>query len=84
MERKKLSITEVLLMLDEGKSKDEINTFYELNPREIKALWQHPKLKGKKKAKYSVGIEIVDDTVLVDYGTEMSVNINPNATIVKD
>lgn len=61
-EKRKIVLRDILAMLKEGKSRKEINEYYELNPREAKeVLWNHPKLKGVKKAKYSIGIELVDE-----------------------
>lgn len=60
-EKRKIALKDILAMLKEGKSRKEINEYYELNPREAKeVLWSHPKLKGVKKAKYSIGIELVE------------------------
>lgn len=59
-EKRKIVLQNILAMLKEGKSRKEINEYYELNPREAKTLWANPKLKGVKKAKYSIGFELVD------------------------
>lgn len=60
-EKRKIVLQNILAMLKEGKSRKEINEYYELNPREAKTLWANPKLKGVKKAKYSIGFELVDE-----------------------
>lgn len=60
-EKRKITVSEVLSLLDEGKTRKEIEKYFGLNPREAKELWKHPKLINKKPAKYSVGIVIVDD-----------------------
>lgn len=61
-EKRKIVLKDILAMLKEGKSRKEINEYYELNPREAKeVLWSNPKLKGVKKAKYSIGIELVEE-----------------------
>lgn len=61
-EKRKIVLQDILAMLEEGKSRKEINEYYELNPREAKeVLWSNPKLKGVKKAKYSIGIELVEE-----------------------
>lgn len=61
-EKRKIALKDILAMLKEGKSRKEINEYYELNPREAKeVLWSNPKLKGVKKAKYSIGIELVEE-----------------------
>lgn len=61
MEKKVISIKEVLTLLDQGKSRKEINEHFNLNPKEIEALWNHPKLKNKRPAKYANNIEILDE-----------------------
>ena len=61
-EKRKIVLQDILAMLEEGESRKEINEYYELNPREAKeVLWSNPKLKGVKKAKYSIGIELVEE-----------------------
>ena len=60
-EKRKIVLQDILAMLEEGKSRKEINEYYELNPREAKVLWANPKLKGVKKAKYSIGIELIEE-----------------------
>jgi hypothetical protein len=75
---KQISIKAILEDLANGKTRDEISAELELNPVEKKTLWKHPKLQNKKPAKYKLGIEIVDDTVEVDYGT-IPATTNPNA-----
>lgn len=65
-EKKVLTIKEVLFLLETGMSRKEINTYFNLNPKESKKLWEHPKLKNRKTSKYKVNIEIVDDTEVLD------------------
>ena len=69
---KEVILEDVIQMLNDGKSREEINAHYELNPRDKKDLWNLPELKGLKKAKYSPSIVIkrreevqgtTDDTV---------------------
>ena len=81
-EKRKIVLQDILAMLEEGKSRKEINEYYELNPREAKTLWANPKLKGVKKAKYSIGIELVEeeeaptanpDSMPPDYGFETGI-----------
>ena len=62
MEKKQIVISEVKKLLEDGMNRKDITALYQLNPRDAKMLWNHPSLKGVKKAKYSVGIELVDDT----------------------
>ena len=60
-EKRKIVLQDILAMLEEGKSRKEINEYYELNPREAKVLWANPKLKGVKKAKYSIVFELIEE-----------------------
>jgi hypothetical protein len=67
-EKRKIVLKDILAMLEEGKSRKEINEYYELNPREAKVLWANPKLKGVKKAKYSIGFELVEEATPSESG----------------
>jgi len=55
-------ISAIKAQLEAGITRKEINTQLELNPREIKALWSHPALKGIKVAKFKNELVFVDDT----------------------
>ena len=59
-----VSITKIKAQLDSGVSREEISKELGLNPREIKALWQHPELKGLKKSKYKVELNFIDDEIV--------------------
>ena len=68
MERKRIVLSEIKnLMKVEGKTRKEIEAIYQLNPLEAKALWKQEALKNIKPAKYTIGVEFVDD-ITVDYG----------------
>lgn len=58
---KNVSIKKVKEQLEAGMSREDITKELELNPREAKVLWQHPELKGVKKAKYKVELNFVED-----------------------
>ena len=60
---KNVSIKKIKEQLEAGMSREDITKELELNPREAKVLWQHPELKGIKKAKYKVELNFVDDGV---------------------
>lgn len=62
---KPVKLSEVIQMLENGKSRTEINAELELNPREAKFLWSNEKLKGIKKNKFKIEIDLVDDTTPV-------------------
>lgn len=82
MATKQIKISEILEKLDSGKSRKEINEEYGLNPREIKALWSNEKLKNRKPAKYTVDFDLVDDTVIVDYGDKVPAHTNPVTNVI--
>lgn len=58
---KNVSIKKIKEQLEAGMSREDITKELELNPREAKVLWQHPELKGVKKAKYKVELNFVED-----------------------
>ncbi len=58
--KKEIKISEVLQLLQEGYTRDQIAVKYGISQKELKYLFQHPKLKGKKTIK-GIGITIVDD-----------------------
>ena len=58
---KNVSIKKIKEQLEAGMSREDITKELELNPREAKVLWQHPELKGIKKAKYKVELNFVED-----------------------
>ena len=62
---KNVSIKKIKEQLEAGMSREDITKELELNPREAKVLWQHPELKGIKKAKYKVELNFVEDEVEV-------------------
>ena len=59
---KEIIISAIKAQLEAGITRKEINAQLELNPREIKALWSHPALKGIKVVK--------DKIILVPYEGE--------------
>lgn len=60
-ERAQIKVSEVLGMLEEGKTRDEIKTHYELSHTEMTVLFKHPKLKGRRTHK-KLPFVIIDDT----------------------
>jgi hypothetical protein len=56
----KITVSSVLGMLKEGKTREEIRQHYGLSKTELKALFQHPKLKGRKTHK-APSFTLVDD-----------------------
>jgi transcriptional regulator len=60
-EKKLITVSQILDLLNEGKTRKEIKEELNLTENEIKFVFKHPKLKGKK-AKKPLSIELVDDT----------------------
>lgn len=59
----RITISEVLSLLDQGKSRKEIAEHYGRTQSEMKRIvWEHPKLKNRKAKKQYTGIELEDDT----------------------
>lgn len=57
---KEIIISAIKAQLEAGITRKEINAQLELNPREIKALWSHPALKGIKVAKFKNELVFLD------------------------
>jgi uncharacterized protein (DUF433 family) len=59
----RITISDVLGLLAEGKSRKEIAEHYGRTQSDmIKMVWGHPKLKNRKAKKQYTGIELEDDT----------------------
>ena len=58
-----ITITEVLNDLTNGLSRHDIKAKYNLSPAQLKQIFSHPKLKGKKAKKAEVMIDLIDDTI---------------------
>ena len=57
-----VSIPDIIRMLAEGKTRKQIGDHYGLNQPQTKALFDHPKLKGKKTTKQAANaFNIVDE-----------------------
>ncbi len=62
-ELKRITISGILNDLENGLSRPEIAEKYEISPAEVKAMFEHPKLKGKKaKKKLVLTFQLEDDT----------------------
>lgn len=64
MEKVKITTGEVLELLELGKTREEIKDHYGISNSDIKKLFKHPKLKGRK-TKKAPGFELEDDIVEV-------------------
>lgn len=60
MSKVKVTVSGVLRLLEKGMSRDEIGEELGLSKRDVKLLFQHPDLKGRK-AKKPVGFILVDE-----------------------
>jgi hypothetical protein len=61
MEKIQITISSVLNDLANSMSREEIRDKYALTNAQLKQLFQHPKLKGRKTKQVNVLFEIVDD-----------------------
>jgi transposase len=57
---KDIKVSQVLTLLNEGKSREEIADHFEISMADCKRLFQHPELKGKK-AKKQPAFNLIDD-----------------------
>lgn len=57
---REIKISEVLDLLEQGKTREEIQSVYALSAKELKMLFSHSKLKGKK-TKKAPSFILVDD-----------------------
>ena len=82
-ELKQISIKGILADLDNSLSRKEIGEKYELSTAEVKAMFEHPKLKGKKaKKKFVASFQLVDDVEIME--TDKAVDIDePNESPVR-
>lgn len=59
-DKKQIKISGVLELLDQGMSREEIASHYDISMADCRRLFSHPALKGKK-AKKLPAFELVDD-----------------------
>lgn len=80
IEKRQIRISEVLSLLDEGKSRKEIAQFYSKTMAEMNALvWSHPKLKGRKAKKQKDSIMLIDD---IEENATMQVSPAPPTPLI--
>jgi len=63
-ERKQIKISEIIKLLENGYTRKNIAEKYDLKPIELKRLFSHPELKGKRTKLQS--FDIIDDTIKDD------------------
>jgi hypothetical protein len=61
MERIQITISSVLNDLANSMTREEIRDKYSLTNAQLKQLFQHPQLKGRKTKKVEVMFELIDD-----------------------
>jgi hypothetical protein len=75
----RITISDVLGLLDQGKSRKEIAEHYGRTQSDMKKMvWDHPKLKNRKAKKQYTGIELEDDTEDINDVAEV-----PTETVVE-
>lgn len=67
--KREIKVSEVIALLEAGKSREEIGAELGLTRAEVTALFKHPSLKGKK-AKKQLDFVVVDDTSDVTLETQ--------------
>lgn len=73
----RITISDVLGLLDQGKSRKEIAEHYGRTQSDMKKMvWDHPKLKNRKAKKQYTGIELEDDTEDINNVAEVAVTEN--------
>lgn len=80
----RITISDVLGLLAEGKSRKEIAEHYGRTQSDmIKMVWGHPKLKNRKAKKQYTGIELEDDTEDV-VASEVNDQITDAVTVTEE
>ena len=73
----RITISDVLGLLDQGKSRKEIAEHYGRTQSDMKKMvWDHPKLKNRKAKKQYSGIELEDDTEDINDVAQVAVTEN--------
>ena len=82
----KITTTQIIQDLENGIDRTGIQTKYGLESWEVKQMFMHPTLKGKKAKKVrKLSFEFVDDTLPLNSGdiaVEQAEPINPNQTSI--
>ena len=74
-EEKVLTVSQILTDLDNGLGRPEIAKKYGLKPAEVKVMFEHPSLKGRrpKRATTKVTFTLVDDTTPQQNPNQLSI-----------
>lgn len=87
-DKKQIKISEILELLQQGKKRSQIAEYYDITDADVKKIFMHPLLKGKKAHK-EPSWTLVDDSVAE---VEAPTNVNaeevpdetPNAEVIQD
>jgi hypothetical protein len=74
MEKIKITVSSVLNDLANSMTREEIRDKYSLTNAQLKQLFQHPQLKGRKVKQVNVLFELIDDVTEVETEKVESVN----------
>lgn len=77
VEKKQISVNGILGMLADGRTREEIAGELSLSKAELRAVFQHSKLKNKKtKVNHLSAIELIDDTEPAGDSDTISASVN--------
>lgn len=86
-ERKTITVSEVIRLLDEGMHRPQIAEYFGLSMSDVNKLFKNPALKGKK-ARKAPGFVLIDDTqsdsVLAQHNQELYEDIVNNSAQVEE
>lgn len=75
MSKVQITVAQIQGHLKNGKTRDDIKEMYNLKAKDIKAMFQHPDLKGRKTVKpYEPGFEFVSETAVAESLTRIPSN----------
>lgn len=80
MEKRVIKTSEILELLEIGKTRKEIAEMYNLSDSDLKRLFKHPTLKGRR-SKKELDFIIEDDTTISNVNTSYSVG---NESVYED
>lgn len=75
-----LTVSGILTDLDNGLTRDNIQNKYKLSAKDLKGLFSHPSLKGKK-TKVAPGFVLTDDTAEIQVEENTSTTENASTDV---
>lgn len=78
-----IKISEVLSLLEEGKTREEIRDYFDITKPDLVALFKHPLLKGKK-AKKQRSFVVVDDVSTEEVEQISNVAVEEEVPTIQD